>query len=259
MKKIFVLIALVIVMCLCILLISGNNRYFGDNTLSNNKNTDYSRMDKYVFTVDSYYDYLNFIHSSELPDDFVYYDDICVLGDFVDFICMSDARIGDFSHYLYTIKDEEKFEITLYIEDADSRETIEMEPISIADPQNMRTVVSTLPVMYEYEGIRYTYVEGKLNSVKWQNDEWAYSVYVDDPCLGEYPNNSSTIVGKLLNLDTALDTIVTIHEMSAHKVKTTNLIRAIILCIVLVIGIAIVLASVVRKKKRISISKTNDR
>ncbi len=254
MKK-YIFISLYILTCLCISLVLCSNAASCNFPL-NNDTASFSARDKNVFTVDSYYDYLKFINSTKLPDGFIYYNDICILGEFVDFICMSDTKSGDFSHYLYTVKDKEGFEITLYIEDADSYEAIEIEQISSVDPQDLRTVEQTTPVMYECEGIQYTYVEGKLNSVRWQSNECLYTVYVDNPCLGEYPDDSSTIVGKLLNQQTALDAVETIHEASANKIKTANFLRNMIFCLVLVIIFSAIVVFIIRKKRN-AIAATN--
>jgi len=248
MKK-YIFISLFILTSLCLSLVLCSNTASG-SVSSNNNTASFSAKDKNVFTVDSYYEYLKFINSTELPDDFIYYNDICILGEFVDFICMSDIKNGDFSHYLYSVKDKSGVEITLYIKDADSYEEIEIEQISSVDPHNLRTVEATSPVMYECEGIKYTYVEGKLNSVKWQSDKWVYTVYINDPCLGEYPDDSSTIIGKLMNQQTALAAIETINEASAHKAKTANFIRNMIFCLVLVIIIPATAVFIIRKKKK---------
>ena len=59
-----------------------------------------------LITIESYAEYLAYLATADLPATFVPYETISALGEFDHFVCLSDGRIGDYSHYMYTLVDE---------------------------------------------------------------------------------------------------------------------------------------------------------
>ena len=157
-----------------------------------------------LLTLDTYDEYLDFIGSAELPAEFVEYEDISYLGEFQSFICLSEARVNDFSSCMYTLFDESQSEFLLYV-DIGSQEAIPSEStVTDINGSNMRSLVnSTDSGSFIVSGMEYKYVGGKLLSISWFKDNVRYTLS-GDSMLGDYPENATTTaVAKLMNIETA--------------------------------------------------------
>lgn len=155
-----------------------------------------------LLTLDTYDEYLDFIGSAELPAEFVEYEDISYLGEFQSFICLSEARVNDFSSCMYTLFDESQSEFLLYV-DIGSQEAIPSEStVTAVNGNNMRSLVnSTDSGSFVVSGMEYKYLGGKLHTISWFKDNVRYTLFNS---LGDYPENTTTTaVAKLLNLETA--------------------------------------------------------
>lgn len=167
-----------------------------------------------LLTLETYDEYLNFIGIAELPAEFVAYEDISYLGEFQSFVCLSEARVNDFSSCMYTLFDESQSEFVLYV-DIGSQEAIPSEStVTDINGSNMRSSVnSTDSGSFIVSGMEYKYVGGKLLSISWFKDNVRYTLS-GDSMLGDYPESTTTTtVAKLMNIETAascLDSLM--HE-----------------------------------------------
>lgn len=155
-----------------------------------------------LLTLDTYDEYLDFIGSAELPAEFVEYEDISYLGEFQSFICLSEARINDYSSCMYTLFDESQSEFVLYV-DIGSQEAFPSEStVTAVNGSNMRSLVnSTDSGSFVVSGMEYKYLGGKLHTISWFKDNVRYTLF---DSLGDYPENTTTTaVAKLLDLETA--------------------------------------------------------
>lgn len=157
-----------------------------------------------LLTLETYDEYLNFIGSAELPAEFVAYEEISNLGEFQLFVCLSEARLNNFSSCMYTLFDESQSEFVLYV-DIGSQEAIPSEStVTDINGSNMRSLVnSTDSGSFIVSGMEYKYVGGKLLSIAWFKDNVRYTLS-GDSMLGDYPENATTTtVAKLMNIETA--------------------------------------------------------
>ena len=166
-------------------------------------------------------EYVQFVASATLPDNFVYYADISELGAFVSFVC----EMGTINNYTYGIMDESGTELTLYIDPIKNDNQILAESTLNASDINsssMKTLKNENGGgAYSYNGILYKYRNGRLSSIVWQNDGFQYTLAnTITPREGFQRYNSSmahTAVGKLLNLSTAAEAVAAISAPTVSK------------------------------------------
>ena len=169
-------------------------------------------------------DYVAFLNSTELPSDFVSYDEIDAIGAFSCFIFLSDAYIKDYSEYMYVLIDSEGIEITLYV-DHEKNVWPPKGPV-LPNGTNMRLLSNTDSGAYDFNGLVYEYLSGKLLSISWEIGDIYYTLYVDTPMLSDYPLTESTFVGRMLNSDTALQAVNTVfdnvNQNAGHSVPSPS-------------------------------------
>lgn len=159
-----------------------------------------------LLTISTLEDYNEFLSSENLPKNFITYDMLRDVGDYVCLIFLSDGYNGDFTEYMYTVKDSTGYEISVYVEpsiesDVLSSNTIIAEKINRTD---LRTNGSVESGIYMYNDVKYKYVSGKLLSIVWDMDGLRYTV-TGSSMLDNYPDQKNTFMGLILNGDTAKD------------------------------------------------------
>ena len=155
-------------------------------------------VDYGLLTIENYDEYLSFLKNTVLPTTFVPYETVSVLGAFDSFVCLSDAKVGNYSHYIYNMVDETGMEFILYVEY--NRNGPELTPLPIIDdidPANMRQTLSSQKGRYLYEGIEYTFISTGLMSITWEDQGHIFTLFTDE--LASYPN-ADTLIAKLLDL-----------------------------------------------------------
>ena len=163
-----------------------------------------------LITIESYDEYLVYLATADLPATFVPYETISALGEFDHFVCLSNGRIGDYSHYMYTLVDETGMELILYVEY--HRNGPELTPLPIIDdidPGNMRKTLSSQRGRYLYEGIEYKYISTGLLSITWEDQGHIFTLFADD--LGSYPDRTDTLAGKMMDLSQAKEALSAIE------------------------------------------------
>ena len=171
-----------------------------------------------LLTLESEDAYTKFLDSVEMPADFVPCDKIDVIGAFNGLVFLSDAYANDYSSYMYTLVDSEGFEITLYVDHRDEVLST-VSSVSKVNKTNMRLLSDTSRGVYVYNGIEYKYVSGELLSVSWKTQNITYRLCASGtPMLSDYPLTTSTFVGKMLNVETALQAFDIINQDENHNV-----------------------------------------
>ena len=148
-------------------------------------------------TFERYSDYEKFLKTAELPENFVKYEDIAHLGAFEGLVVLSDAPNGDYSQLLYNLKDSAGQSLGLYIYTM-SREHENDTVIDAVDSDDLRRVSSGVSGVYTFLDIDYRYVSGELLSMTWVKNGVEY-VLIGDSMLSDYPQNSDTVVSKMLD------------------------------------------------------------
>ena len=67
-------------------------------------------------TIESMDDYTEFFNTTKLQQEFVMYEGIKELGDFVSFIVLSDVAADDYSSYKYDLRDSSGYVLSLHID-----------------------------------------------------------------------------------------------------------------------------------------------
>ena len=155
-----------------------------------------------TLTFETVEEYNTFLKDFTVPN-FVSYTMVEALGKFEVFTFLSNANAGDYSHYMYQLRDAVGFEVTLYVSVGNARETkLEAVKQKQVDTQNLRKLLDETKGTYTLNGFEYVYVNGELLSIKWQNNDLFFTIY-SDSWLSNYPQDITTVVGALLSADTS--------------------------------------------------------
>jgi hypothetical protein len=168
--------------------------------------------------IDNYTEYLAFLENTDLPKTFIPYEEFSSIGEFDQFMCLTNAAKGDYGQCMYTLIDASGWKLTLYVENRTERWTINESKLALIPsmPENTQDYRSQ-PIdkeKYLYnQGILYTYVNGKLMSSVWYSETAEFTLCnTNGEQLGNYPTESahSTFVSKILTkseLQNALNTL----------------------------------------------------
>lgn len=148
-------------------------------------------------TFEKYGDYKKFLEDADLPENFVAYDDIAHFGEFESFVCLSDAREGDYSQSFYNLKDDSGQSLGLYVY-TKPRETENADIIDNVDSDDLRHISGGASGVYTLFDVDYRYVSGELLSMTWVKNGVEY-VLIGDSMLSDYPQNANTVVSKMLD------------------------------------------------------------
>lgn len=157
-------------------------------------------------------EYNNFVKTTELPDNFIYWEKLSQLGEFKSIVFTSDAYYKkDYSCYLYSFIDETGIEISMYVYSDTSEHHFEtyknqyysVDEINSPDMRNIDITDKTC--VYYNKNLLYTYVGGELSSITWvyEDIEYVLCMISGKGNLCNYPNIDFTLAGKLLNRDKA--------------------------------------------------------
>ena len=147
--------------------------------------------------IGSYFKYLFFIGTTELPKHFVYFDAIDDIGEFYGF---TDFAHG--SYYRYWAVDENSYEIridVMYVLDYESENVVVSEKYP-SDMRQMDEMPDAADTRYTVvvNGVEYVYGSktGKLSLIRYYNDNILYQITVSNYPLEE---DDTTFVGRLLS------------------------------------------------------------
>ncbi len=170
--------------------------------------------DKASLRFDAYEDYLKFVRSADLPDNFVKYETFSQFGEFESLVC---APSYGYDRYNYSIIDKDTgLQLTMYI---DHRESITLDsqsqPASKVNENDMRRIPKDGGRVFTQSSVQYKYVNGSLNSINWISDGILYTIHGD---LYKCKLDSSSALSKLLKLDTAAEAVASV-KMPSEAIK----------------------------------------
>ena len=158
-------------------------------------------------------EYEKFISETDLPEDFVYYEDIKELGIFSGLVILSDVQTDGYSYYLYSFCPSEKYNdfmkdsFSLYINRKPwSKEYDSKYPlltVEDVDTANLMILSSEKNARYRYEGLEYWYLNGNLQSIKWQSGDWYYTLSFSRKFRESIDLYNDTNIVKLFKAETA--------------------------------------------------------
>lgn len=151
--------------------------------------------------------YAKFVATTDLPTDFVAYEQLTMLGSFFSLVILSDGRYGDFSEYVYTFIDENNFKTVLYVEHINqlsAQDHLIAKTYLLADKttSNLRNHPSLESGYVLLDSGEYKYINGNLLSIEVPIGNIVFTVYGEK--LYQYPTgDKQTFVSQLLDPSTA--------------------------------------------------------
>ena len=160
-------------------------------------------------------EYTKLLNSKVLPANFVPYEAISPLGEFKSLVIL---LYGDYSHYMYVLRDASGHELNLYVKANETEVSgSAATPVTKVNSTDMRFLpnnASERLTTFTTGGLVYKYVSGELLSIVWFENGIRFTL-CGSMFLSEYPYTTSTVVGKLMNANDAahvLGEIFTITE-----------------------------------------------
>ena len=175
------------------------------NTLSD-ATVDKPEIERPLLTLEDANMYTEFLDSTDLPEDFVSYDKIEVIGDFDGLVILSDAYLNDYSSYMYNLVDATGFDFVLYVDHV-KEDSFIRDPISSVNEKDLRKQLDTSRGIYVCDNIVYTYITEGLLSIAWEDQNITYKL---SGSFYKYPLAESTFIGKMLDTDTAQQALNTV-------------------------------------------------
>ncbi len=224
MKRIFVFLLLILTVLLTTIGCAKASKSTDEHTTKENENKNSEFTDKEdtkpnngqgshgeiaTLPLESYEDYLKFIQTAELPDDFVRYETFSQFGEFESMVC---APSYGYSEYSYSIIDNETgMKLRMYIDHGKELTLDGQDEPAKVNKNDMRTIPKDSARIFVQSGIQYIYVQGNLSAVKWVSNGIMYTISGD---LHECKLDSSSPLSKLLKLDTAAEAVASVKEPS---------------------------------------------
>lgn len=172
-----------------------------------------SNVERKTLTISSIDQYRELIYSGILPSDFVPYEKLKPLGEFVNLVFLSDAYLNDFSSYMYSLVDSSGSELTLYVETKAPTESVDLNIVTDVNITNMRSLSSKSTGIFTTNGLDYTYVSGELLSITWV-EKGIYFTFCGNMFLSNYPLTDATFAGKMLNANNAVNTLNKVFKIA---------------------------------------------
>lgn len=173
-------------------------------------NSEVSREDPMGEHALYYYDYAEYLHfldTAKLPEDFVSYEEISMLGEFDGFVCLDGTKVEKGSSLFYSFKTDDGWECNVYVYH-EERESL-LSPLleEVLNKEDLRTLREERKGYFMIDGMTYGYAKGKLISVKWEDEGIIFVLY--SSYLSECPE-SHPVFG-LFSADTAKATAESVY------------------------------------------------
>ena len=154
-----------------------------------------------------YAEYLHFLDTAKLPEDFVSYEEISMLGKFDGFVCLDGTKVEKGSSLFYSFKTDNSWECSVYVYH-EERESL-LSPLleEVLNKEDLRTLREERKGYFIIDGMTYGYTKGKLISVKWEDEGIIFVLY--SSYLSECPESHPAF--GLFSADTAKATAESVY------------------------------------------------
>ena len=162
--------------------------------------------------INSYDGYTDFIENHPVPENFVEYSEVDGFGTFVNMLMMDDNQA-----YTYVMADEKGYYIWLTIDHNEYQmpEDIDERMLRVEDAENLWKHPGNKDGYIVLEECVFTYSAGKLSSIEWGTEGLSYDLRFIAPSVTEQTGTKTTMLERLLDLDSARDTIRELHSLTA--------------------------------------------
>ena len=155
-------------------------------------------VEKPLLTIESLQEYEQHIAQLNNLSDFVTYEMIQEFGEFIDFVCLSESRIGDYSCYMYMLQDNNGQNLYLSVNPLKKELTESINAnASIVVGDDLRMCSSGRSGYLIHNNMQYYYVSGELLYISWVQGNLQFTL-TGDGALGNYSVDQNTIFGKLI-------------------------------------------------------------
>ena len=187
------------------------------STQNETQGTDSVQFANYeLLTLEGMEEYSSFLETMPEDEEFVTYDEIKEIGDFESFVVVSPYW-RDYSHCLYGLRDNAGHKIGVYVNRMSEGEYIPEITVShVADQTDLRQIDSDEVEHYKANGMIYTYIEGKLSTIRWYVGEYEF-ILNSEPWLSELTVGENTFVSKMLSQETAVAAVESINAKVEMK------------------------------------------
>ena len=170
----------------------------------------YGEVNTYIPTFTTLEDYEKYVAEDMKLESFVSYDMISEYGEFISFI--NYGLVQPCTNYKYNLKDAAGYEVAFHVNSIAELEKEDAESLQqVENSKDMRTN-GTKTGIYCANGIGYGYFEGKLKSIYWEHDGKRILLRSRRGHLEAYPAGSDTLIGQLLNVETAKEAVLQVNR-----------------------------------------------
>ncbi len=202
----------VLFVCICVALISCNRieqyeeRATNEETTLDNALLNLGQSQSgdlpslYAYSFDEYQKILKANAAANfLSDKFVTYDELSMFGEFYGIVFLHDISYEtEFYRYMYSFGDDQS-RVNLTIYEKHPKSSIVTELITDINKSDMRNSENEIKGKYTANGFSYTYIQGKLSSISWENEGITYILSTSGEVrLNEYALRENDIISALL-------------------------------------------------------------
>lgn len=163
-------------------------------------------------SIDSVEEYNEFLTEKSIEQKFLSYSMLRKIGEFEGITFLSNAKVGDYSNYMYELCDASGYTLYLYVKIGNSEDNEKVVSEERVDPHDLRKLNDKSSGTYVCEDYEYRYVNGELLSIRWENGAYSF-VLSGETMLSNYPETQTTILGSLLSAETSSATTNILYEI----------------------------------------------
>ena len=164
-----------------------------------------------VFSINTYDEYRDLWDSVDYPEHFIRYEDLEGIGDLEKFSFHGGGwgYSSIYKEYYFYLNDGSSCMILMSVVHTDivpaervMGQTYDYQETTNVNKKDMRKLATKAERYFEISGIKYIYDEkGELRRIIWKKGDVQFSLYGGGVNLVNYPYNTDTVVGKLLNIE----------------------------------------------------------
>ena len=196
-------ITVLLLMIVCVAMMTCACESNSESNVPYTNQTESLIVDRPLFTIEDYEEYLSFLELTDLPADFVTFDSLQIFGSFENFVDLTDLLNSDepYNCYSYSVIDENGYRYSIDVSREErlvTSDVLNRDDINLSD---MRILSSKQRGVYTINGFTYRYVNGRLSSIRWYSQGMHYALFISAKDFEDYPIESSTPFAKLVNIN----------------------------------------------------------
>ena len=169
-----------------------------------------------LITITDYNEYSDFMSKEDRADKIIGFDAFKPIGNFKNFVILSEGRQGDYSQYKYGIDDGSGFIINLTVTDTSVHKSdfklpdmyVELEQTDLGE--DLRYLNGEIHGYITVDGVELLYVKGKLLTVRWMQGDIEFKLNGNSSLA--YPDVHNTFISELLRRDKLAEQIEKINK-----------------------------------------------